>query len=60
MPRTARQTLGDIVYHVLNRSVGGLRLFDHNGDYDASERVIEETLAVRPMRMCAYCLMPNH
>ena len=60
MPRTARQAPGGIVYHVLNRGVGCMRLFDKDGDYEAFERVIEETLALRPMRLCAYCLMPNH
>jgi putative transposase len=26
----------------------------------AFERVVEETLRIRSMRVCAYCLMPNH
>src|SRR5262245_57537724 len=37
-----------------------MQLFHKQADYDAFERVIDETLAVRPMRVCAYCLMPNH
>ena len=37
-----------------------MRLFDDEDDYAAFEPVIEETLALRPMRICAYCLMPNH
>jgi len=49
-----------MVYHVLNRGVGRMRLFRDEADYAAWERVIEETLALAPMRICAYCWMPNH
>jgi putative transposase len=49
-----------MVYHVLNRGVGRMRLFHGNADYAAWERVILETLALAPMRICAYCWMPNH
>ena len=37
-----------------------MRLFDKDADYEAFERVLNETLDRRPMRLCAYCLMPNH
>ncbi len=49
-----------MVFHVLNRGVGRMRLFGKRADYEAFERVVEETLAVQPMRICAYCVMPNH
>jgi putative transposase len=48
------------VYHVINRGVGRMRLFRKPGDYEAFERVLGETLEMRPMRLLAYCLMPNH
>jgi putative transposase len=60
MPRTARVTPGGMVFHVLNRGVGRRPLFDNEGDYDAFERIIAETLDKCPMRICGYCLMPNH
>jgi len=60
MPRVGRQAPGGMVFHVLNRGVGRLRLFDKDEDYSAFERVLEQTLAVRPMRVCAYCVMPTH
>ena len=60
MPRTARIAPGGFVYHVLNRGVGRRRLFDKPADFDAFEEVVRETLAVRPMRVCAYCVLPNH
>jgi putative transposase len=49
-----------MVFHVLNRGVGRRTLFDKHGDYLAFEKVLEETLRTRPMRLCAYCLLPNH
>jgi len=49
-----------MVFHVLNRGVARMRLFGKDGDYEAFERMVEKTLRTRPMRICAYCLMPNH
>lgn len=60
MPRTARVAPGGMVFHVLNRGVGRRRLFDTEADYAAFEAIVAETLAKCPMRICAYCLMPNH
>src|ERR1700722_5358655 len=60
MPRIARVAPGGMVYHVLNRGVGRMRLFLSDADYAAWERVILETLPLAPMRICAYCWMPNH
>ncbi len=48
------------MFHVLNRGVGRMRLFGNDSDYEAFEQAIEKTLETRPMRICAYCLMPNH
>ena len=48
------------MYHVLNRGVGRRRLFDKAADYEAFEAILAENLRVRPMRVCGYCLLPNH
>jgi putative transposase len=48
------------VFHVLNRGVGRMRLFDGDGDCAAFERALADTLAARPVDLFAYCLMPNH
>ena len=48
------------MFHVLNRGVGLQRLFSRPSDYEAFEDVVEETLEKIPMRICSYCLMPNH
>jgi len=49
-----------MVFHVLNRGVGRRALFETDADYEAFERVLDETLRIRRLRICAYCLMPNH
>ncbi len=60
MPRTARVAPGGMLFHVLNRGVGRMRLFLKDGDFAAFERIVERTLESRPMRIVAYCLMSNH
>ena len=60
MPRSARVAPGGMVFHVLNRGVGRMRLFHKDGDYQAFEDIVAETLEKRPMRICGFCLMPNH
>lgn len=60
MPRSARQTPGAIVYHVLNRAVARLPLFEKPTDYDAFLRVVAKALEEHPMRILAFALMPNH
>jgi len=60
MPRQARVAPGDLVYHVLNRAVARLPLFQKPDDYDAFERVLVEAHQKHPIRLLAYCLMPNH
>jgi putative transposase len=60
MPRAARQAPGGIVYHVLNRAVARLPLFEKPADYAAFLRVVAEALDECPMRILAFVLMPNH
>jgi len=60
MPRRARGATGGVVYHVLNRSVPGVTLFGRENDYLAFERVLAQAQERRPVRLLAYCLMPNH
>ena len=49
-----------MVFHVLNRGVGRMRLFRKARDYEAFEEMVAKTLLSCPMRICSYCLMPNH
>lgn len=60
MPRTLRVDVGDVVYHVLNRSTARLKIFEHDKDYQAFEAALEEAKEKYPMRLLAYCIMPNH
>src|SRR5271157_2938131 len=59
MSRPRRHSPGGMVFYVLNRGVGQRLLFTKDEDFLAFERVVEETLRTRWMRLCAYCLMPN-
>jgi len=49
-----------MVFQVFSRGVGRRVLFTKDEDFLAFERVVEETLRTRRMRLCADCLMPNH
>src|SRR5690242_19626296 len=60
MSRGPRYTPDGIVYHVLNRAVARLPLFEKLADYAAFVRVLAEALDEQPMRLLAYVLMPNH
>lgn len=60
MPRTARASIGDFCYHVLNRGSGGAEVFHEPEDYEAFLATVGEACRRLPMRLLGYCLMPNH
>jgi len=60
MSRRLRIDYGGMVYHVLNRRIGRMTLFKKDEDYAAFEKVLDEAHEKVPMRVLAYCLMPNH
>ncbi len=60
MPRGPRVAPGGLVYHVLNRGVARLALFEKDADYEAFERVMAEAMQEFPTRLLSYCVMPNH
>lgn len=60
MPRSSRCAPGGYVYHVLNRAVARMTLFEKEGDYEAFERVLREAHAQCPIRLLGFCVMPNH
>lgn len=49
-----------MVYHVLNRGNAKRTIFEKDGDYAAFERILGEVQKRLPMRILAWCLMPNH
>ena len=60
MPRSARIAPGGLVYHVLNRTVGRMKMLRHDRDFEAFLRVLAETQQRRPIEIFSYCILANH
>ena len=61
MGRPLRQALGGIVYHLLNRRVLRLPLFEDDGDYLAFWQVLAEAMRrTDAPQLLTASLMPNH
>ena len=60
MPRPKRTAPGGYCYHVLNRGNARQEVFHKPADYAAFVRLFDEAQQRCPMRLVAYCLMPNH
>ena len=60
MPRTARASAANLCYHVLNRGNNRASVFHKDGDFDAFVDLLAEAKLRNPMRILAYCVLPNH
>ena len=60
MARIARVAPGGWIYHVVNRSVGRMRMLKSKKDFAAFERIIMEAHERCPLRILSYCVMGNH
>jgi putative transposase len=60
MGRVIRADVGGVVYHVLNRANFRSTLFRTQKEYKIFLDIIRESIELSPMRVLAYCLMPNH
>jgi REP-associated tyrosine transposase len=60
MPRRSRFSTAGYVFHVLNRAVARQTIFHSQGDYDAFVKILDEARQKVPMRLLAFCVMPNH
>ena len=60
MPRRPRVCPAGVCFHVLNRAVARLPLFEKQEDYEAFERVLAEAFERQPLPIFAYTVMPNH
>ena len=70
MPRSTREVPGGVVYHVLNRAVARLAIFEQDADYAAFVKAFrqaverQDALAAKgraqPVEVLGWCLMPNH
>ncbi|MCI0492655.1 MAG: transposase [Planctomycetes bacterium] len=60
MPRRRRVCPAGECFHVLNRAVARLPLFEKPADFDAFERVMAEAMEREPLPIFAYTVMTNH
>ena len=60
MPRTARASLGGVCYHVINRGNAKSTVYHDSDDYQSFVALMAKACDRLPMRILAYCLMPNH
>jgi len=60
MPRMSRQLAGGLIYHVINRGNDKQVVFRKSFDYEAFLDVVAMAKERCPLKLFAYCLMPNH
>ena len=60
MPLRSQSGTAGIVFHVLNRGVRRMRLFDSDDDYYAFLVLLGRAQRRFPVELLGYCLMPNH
>ncbi|MDD5135411.1 MAG: transposase [Phycisphaerae bacterium] len=60
MPRAKRIIKANLVYHVMNRANGRLRIFKKDSDYKAFETVVASAIERFKVRLTGYCIMGNH
>src|SRR5262245_13630501 len=60
MPRTARASIGGMIYHALNRGNRRETVFHKPADFDAFVEAMAEARRRLPLDIFGYCLMPNH
>ncbi|NPV05525.1 MAG: transposase [Syntrophaceae bacterium] len=60
MPRTARRLEGGLIYHVINRGNDGKTVFHKRADYASFLDLMVTAKERCPLKLFAFCLMPNH
>lgn len=60
MPRRPRKIPGRNPLHVCNRSAAQITIFHSIADYVRFETCLKEMLEQFPLRLFAFCIMPNH
>ena len=60
MPRIARGLADGLIYHVINRGNDRREIFHKPHDYEAFISIAKEAKTKFPVKIFAYCLMPNH
>ena len=60
MPQRIGIGTGGLIFHVMNRGVRRLRLFESPNDYQLFLMCLEEARRQHPVKILALCVMPNH
>ena len=60
MPRRSRISTGQFIFHVLNRAVQGVTLFERPADYELFLGILEQAVRRFQVRLLAFAIMPNH
>jgi putative transposase len=60
MARTRRVSPDNGIHHVLNRGNRKERIFHNSGDYSRFLNLVADALERTPLRLLAFCVMPNH
>lgn len=60
MPRVARGLADGLIYHIINRGNGHQQVFHTEGDYHAFVDLMSEAKERHPVKVLAWCIMPNH
>lgn len=60
MPRIARALGDNCYYHIINRGNGRQQIFHKDEDYAAFLGLMQQARVKHPVRLHAWCLMPNH
>jgi REP element-mobilizing transposase RayT len=56
----SRASAANLCYHVLNRGNNRASFFHKDGDFNAFVDLLAEAKLRNPMRILAYCVLPNH
>ncbi len=60
MPRTGRELVGGVIYHIINRGNGRAKIFKKEDDYREFIELMQETKKSHGIFLYSFCLMPNH
>jgi putative transposase len=60
MPRIPRGQQAGYAYHVINRGNGRATVFHKDQDYEAFLSILSLAKARHPVKLFAFCVMPNH
>jgi len=60
MPRSPRVDVANMVYHVINRANNRAKIFETDADYKTFEKILEDAVSLRDIKIISYCIMPNH